>query len=81
MKVLDHPWPSRCPDVSLLDYWYSLLNATVKELKMIVEEFAVSLQSAEIRKCVSLDLNLKYYLTSQNLKIIIEKNPQSQNKK
>ena len=53
MKVLDHPWPSRSPDLSLLDYWFSLLNANVKEVKMIVEEFAVSLQSAEIRKCVS----------------------------
>ena len=64
-RFMDHPWPSRSPNLSPLDHWFCgaamqevriAQSATVKELTMIVEEFAVSLQPAEIRKCVSQSL-------------------------
>ena len=65
---MNHPWPSRSPDPSPLDYWFwgaavqevrTAQPATVEEVKeftSIVDEFAISLQPVEIRKCNSQSL-------------------------
>ena len=61
-RMMEHPWPTKSPDLSPLDYWFwnvamfELRRAPprdIGELKTTVNAFAESLDYANLEKCVS----------------------------